>query len=187
MIQFYKPNAKVTGTACSFWLNRDNSVMASMIKQASWNSDRKIGSFAKNKDNPKKRVIVKLSRLEVAAIMDSIQSNRELSTYHRSQNQVLQIKFCPYVRDEQQVGFSFSVNKQEKEDSTARTGFIIGFTFPEAKLLSHDLGLFLDQTSHSQEDNREDEVKAPTPQPSPLKVTDLEEEGVLDQNDDEPW
>ena len=49
MIQFYKPNPKVTGSACSFYLNRDGSLMASMLKQDSWNDQRKTGSFSKNK------------------------------------------------------------------------------------------------------------------------------------------
>ncbi len=178
MIQFYKPNAKNTGTACSFWLNRDNSVMASMIKQASWDSKRKIGSFAKNKDNPKGRVITKLSRVEIGGILDSLESNREFSAYHQSQNQVLQMKFCPYLRDGNQVGFSFSINKQEKDDSTATTGFIIGFTFPEARLLIHDLEKFLDKTLPSSQNKQEEE------KPIKVKESDLSEEGALDGDTD---
>ena len=129
MIQFYKPNKKVTGTACSFWLNRDGAVMASMIKQASWNDERRIGSFAGNKDNPQKRVIVKFSNVEVAGIIDVLESNREFSEFHRSKNQTLQIRFCPYLdkANQSQKGFSFSINKTDKEDSTQKVGFIIGY------------------------------------------------------------
>ena len=71
MIQFYKPNPKVTGSACSFYLNRDGSLMASMLKQDSWNDQRKTGSFSKNKGHETKSVIVKLSRIEIAGIIDS--------------------------------------------------------------------------------------------------------------------
>ena len=178
MIQFYKPNAKNTGSACSFWLNRDGSVMSSLIKQASWNSERKIGSFSKNKENPKGRVITKLSRMEVGGLIDSIESNREFSAYHSSQHQVLQIKFSPYLRDDKQVGFSFSINKQEKEDSTAKTGFVIGFTFPEARVLRHDLEVFLDKTMTLPQNNEEEE---------PVKVVDLEEDQPADEGDGIPW
>ena len=97
MIQFYKPNKKVTGTACSFWMNRDQSIMASMIKQDGWNDKTHRGSFAKNKD-------------KVAGIIDVLETNREWSVYHQSSKQKLQIKFCPYNRNGEQVGYSFSVN-----------------------------------------------------------------------------
>mgnify|MGYP001491750835 CR=1 FL=1 len=56
MIQFYKPNPKVTGNACSFFLTADGSIMASMIKQDAWNSAKKTGSFSKNKGVSKSRV-----------------------------------------------------------------------------------------------------------------------------------
>jgi hypothetical protein len=146
MIQFYKPNAKVSGSACSFWMNTDGSVMASLIKQDSWNSDKKTGSFVKNKDNPKGRVIVKISPTEVGGIMDTIESNRSFSAYHSSQNQVLQIRFSPYTdkSSNEQKGFSFSVNKQDKSDTNNKVSFIIGFTFPEARYLKQYLSFVLD-------------------------------------------
>lgn len=139
MIQFYKPNPKNTGSACSFWSNYDGSIMASLIKQASWNSNAKKGSFAKNKDNPNKRVIVKLNPAEVGGLIDSIETNREFSNYHTSQNQTLQIKFAPYVRNGDQVGYSFSVFRQDKQDSSNKVSYVIGFTFPEARYLKEFL------------------------------------------------
>jgi len=113
--------------------------MASLIKQASWNDKAKKGSFAKNKDNPSKRVIIKLNPAEVGGLIDSIESNREFSNYHTSQNQTLQIKFTPYMRSGDQVGYSFSVYRQDKQDSTNKTSYVIGFTFPEARYLKEFL------------------------------------------------
>ena len=139
MIQFYKPNPKNTGSACSFGSNYDGSIMASLIKQASGDDKGKKGSFAKNKDNPSKRVIVKLNPTEVGGLIDSIETNREFSNYHTSQNQTLQIKFVPYMRNGDQVGFSFSVYKQDKQDSTNKVSYVIGFTFAEARYLKEFL------------------------------------------------
>ena len=140
MIHFYKPNAKVTGTACSFWFNNEeNTFFSSMIKQDSWNSQKRTGSFIKNKSNPKATVIVKFSPAEVGGIIDSIESNREFSTYHSSQNQISKIKFCSYMKDDKQLGFSYTVNKESKEDSTDKNGFVIGFKYPEARLLKQYL------------------------------------------------
>ena len=141
MVQFYKANPRVTGTACSFWVNADGTFMASLIKQASWDDKKRTGSFHANKENPKGRVITKLSPSEAAGIIDVIESNRELSTYHSSQNQVLQIKFCPYIdkKTSEQKGFSFSVNKQDKSDTTNKVSFIIGFNYSEARYLKEYL------------------------------------------------
>ena len=135
MINFYKANPRVTGTACSFYLNpRDNVFFSTMIKQDSWDSNRRIGSFAKNKDNPSKKVNIKFSPTEIAGIIDALESNREFGGYHGS-NQVVKFKFCPYLKDGKQIGFSYSVNKESKEDSSDKTNFIIGFNYAEARLL----------------------------------------------------
>ena len=110
-----------------------------MIKQDGWNSQKRTGSFIKNKKNPKATVIVKFSPTEVAGIIDSIETNRTFSTYHSSQNQISKIKFCPYMKDDEQIGFSYTVNKENKEDSTDKSGFVIGFKYPEARLLKQYL------------------------------------------------
>jgi hypothetical protein len=141
MIQFYKPNPKVTGTACSFWLNDDGSIMSSMIKQDSWDSQKRIGSFSKNKDNPKGKAIVKFSTFEIGGIIDALESNRPFSAYHSSKNQITKINFGPYVskKENKQIGFSYSINKEDKEDSTNKIGFIIGFNYGEGRLLKEYL------------------------------------------------
>jgi hypothetical protein len=159
MIHFYKPNAKVTGTACSFWYNtNEKTFFSSMIKQASWDSSKRQGSFVKNKKVPDKNVIVKFSAAEVGGILDSIEANREFSTYHSSKNQITKIKFGKYERDGKQVGFSYGVNKENKEDSTDKTSFIIGFTFGEARLLKQYLIKALDSSFVFYSPNKEEEV-----------------------------
>ena len=79
-LQFYKPNPKGTGTACSFWRNpKDNTFWVSLIKQDGWNAKTRTGSFSKNKDNPQKRVIVKLNDTELCGFIDAI--NRKIKKY----------------------------------------------------------------------------------------------------------
>ena len=159
MIQFYKPNPKNTGSACSFWSNYDGSIMASLIKQASWDNNAKKGSFAQNKDTPNKRVIVKLNPTEVGGLIDSIETNREFSNYHNSQNQTLQIKFAPYIRNDAQVGFSFSVYKQDKEDSNNKASYVIGFTFSEARYLKEFLIYVLRKIFEKENEKHQKEQK----------------------------
>jgi len=139
MIHFYKPNSRVTGTACSFYLNaNDGSFFSTLIKQDGWDSKRKIGSFSKNKDNPSKKVNIKLSPTEIAGFIDALESNREFTGYHGS-NQIVRFKFCPYLKDEKQIGYSFSATKESKEDSTDKVSFLIGFYFQEGRLLKEHL------------------------------------------------
>jgi len=151
-LQFYKPNPKATGTACSFWHNQeDNTFWVSLIKQDGWNSKTRSGSFSKNKNNPKKRVIVKFSDTEVCGLIDAINRNAEYSGYHSSQ-QIVKFKFCPYLKNGEQLGFSFSVQREAKEDSTDKQNYLMGFYFPEAEKLKlylqkmmHDSFLILDK------------------------------------------
>ena len=145
MIQFYKPNAKMTGSACQFYLNyTDGSFFSTLIKQASWDANKKTGSFQANRKDPNKNVIIKLSALEVAGILDAIERDVEYKGYHSSSQQVVQFSFSPYIRDGEQKGYSYSVSKQGKEDSTQKASFLIGFYFHEAKLLKRHLEYLLD-------------------------------------------
>lgn len=151
MISFYKPNSKNTGTACSFSVNpKDNSVWGSLIKQSSWNELKKIGSFSENQNNPNKSVKVKFSLTEAAGILDSIERNTEFSAYHSSEKQTTRIKFCPYLREDKQVGFSYSVNKEDKQNIENKQSYLIGFYFNEARLLKEFLSYSLNSVFEHQ-------------------------------------
>ena len=146
MIHFYKPNAKVTGSACSFYLNKkDNAFFSTLIKQASWDSSKRVGSFQQNKKVPSKHVNIKYSPTEIAGFVDAIERNSEFTGYHGS-NQIVKFKFSPYMKDGEQKGFSYLVTKESKEDSTEKSSFIIGFTFPELRLLKEHLTFILRQS-----------------------------------------
>jgi len=116
-----------------------------MIKQHRWNAKTRIGSFSENKDDPQKRVIVKFSVTEICAIIDSILRNSSCDGYHGS-NQIVKYKFGPYQKEGKQVGFSFGVQKEDKEDSTNKQSYIIGFTFPESRLLVNYLETIVKQS-----------------------------------------
>jgi hypothetical protein len=136
MISFYKPNNKNTGTACSFSVNpKDESIWSSLIKQSSWNDLKKIGSFSENQNNPNKSVKIKFSLVEAAGMLNALEKNVEFSAYHTSEKQSTQIKLSPYIRDDKQVGFSYVVNRTDKQNSENKQTYLIGFYFNEAALL----------------------------------------------------
>lgn len=185
-VQFYKPNAKVTGSACSFWTSEDGSIMSSMIKQDSWDDSRKRGSFSKNKDNPNKKVIIKLNATEAGAIVDALESGRKWSGYHQSKNQITKINFGPYERNGEQVGYSYSVNKEEKEDSTNKTSFIIGFTFGEGVVLrealkgaiTKSLDSDFSQSGQVQQKSQPQQRTQPAQKPQPVMEDSLDDEDM---------
>lgn len=146
MKNWYHPSPANKGSACSFYLNdEENSFFASIIKQKSWDATTRRASF--HKDDPNERVIIKFSCKEICAIIDCVENNREFSGYHGS-NQIVRFKFGPYAKRVQkegqwvegpQVGYSLSVTKESKEDSTNKKTFGIGLDYSEAK----ELELFL--------------------------------------------
>ena len=179
MISFYKPNKSVKGTACSFYYNpNDKSFFCTMIKQHGWNEKTRTGSFSKNRNDPSKRVNVKLNAVEVASFIDTIESNREFTGYHGS-NQIVRFKFCPYVREDKQVGFSLSVTKELKEDSTNKTNFLIGFTYPESVLLREHLSHLLKESFLNEEKEFKSKNKKYVPQDNGLTEQENNENSQL--------
>ena len=140
MIQFYKPNSKNTGSGCAFKISvKDECIYVNLIKQASWDDSKKRGSFAANAQNPKISVSSKLSSTEVGDIISAIRRNGEFNGFHDSSKQITRLKFSPYLRplkdnpnQREQVGYSFSVSKESKENAQDKTSFLMGFTFGEA-------------------------------------------------------
>ena len=161
----------MTGCACQFYLNHnDGSFFSTLIKQASWDAGKKTGSFQGNKQDPSKNVIIKLSVTEVAGFIDAIERNAEFKGYHSSSQQVVQFSFGPYMRNGEQVGFSYSVSKQGKEDTTKKSSFLMGLYFNEAALLRMHLKFLLDKNFEAQEQkllesNRQEQYNKSEPQP----------------------
>ena len=153
MLQFYKPNPKVTGSACSFWASTtEKAVFGSFIKQDGWNTKSRTGSFNKNKDNPKAKAIVKFSVTEAASLIDAISRNG-------------------------------TVNKDSKEDSTNKSSFIIGLTFGEATALriylERNLGKIFDVMDTPHTDGSHPPAKKPakkTEEPASENSDILDEE-----------
>ena len=192
MISFYKPTPRVTGTAMSFYLNkRDNSFFSNLIKQDSWDDSRKIGSFQKNKKVEGKNVNIKFSQTEIAAIIDAVDRNTEITGYHGS-NQVVRFSFGPYfpksktssgewVESDEQKGFSFRVTRESKEDSTNKQSYAIGLTFPESKLLREHLVYLLGESFALKDKAMEDSFKKKQvrQQEAVREVVEIEDEDDL--------
>tara|TARA_Y100000310_G_C20547814_1_gene746493 strand:- start:16 stop:690 length:675 start_codon:yes stop_codon:yes gene_type:complete len=128
MINIWKPNPKNTGTACRFWINRDNAIMGSLIKQASWDDRKKKGFFQQNKEDPDKNVIIRFSQKEIADIINVLVRSTEFSTYHRSPKQILQIRFTPWLNNEEEAEVIGNLNGNAKISNEKATleGTVVG-------------------------------------------------------------
>jgi len=133
MLQFYKPNAKNTGSACSFSYNKkDGALWVNFIKQASWNNETKNGTFKGS--GPDKKANSKFSVTELAGLVHAIETNGEYGNFHGTKERNTTFKFCPYIRDGSQIGYSFSLNQNNTQEGTKKS-FIIWFNFAEGRML----------------------------------------------------
>ena len=143
--EIYKPNPSNAGCAFSFKIietdkegNKINpSVIVQSIKQASWDNQRKKGSFSANAKDPEKNIHFKLNHNEVGGILHAIENYTDFSAYHTYNDDKTQISFKPYTKKTGQKAFSFSVIK----NSTLKFG--IGVELSEARVLKSLFDLFL--------------------------------------------
>lgn len=185
MLHIYHPNKAVKGFACSFWRSsRDNSLFATLVKQAGWDSNTQTGTFKGSMEDPTKHVNVKLSEIEACAILDCIERNRPFTTFHQSDDAPKSITFVPWMSQpvgeddgdkppQVQQGFSFAISVKHPTDPTNKNSFYIGLTYPEARWIREFLIDYLHQGFHkrSRKDTPAQQesqpiVNTPTPEQS---------------------
>lgn len=141
----YKPNSSNSGCAFSFKIvekdkegnNQKPSFLVQSIKQASWNSQKRTGSFSANAKDPEKNIYFKLGENEIGGMLHAIENYVEFSAYHSYNDDKTQISFKPYTKKNGQKAFSFSVVK----NSTLKFG--MGVELAEARTLKGLFDLFL--------------------------------------------
>lgn len=141
----YKPNSFNSGCAFSFKIvekdkegnNQKPSFLVQSIKQASWDSQKKTGSFSANAKDPEKNIYFKLGENEIGGMLNAIENYVEFSAYHSYNDDKTQISFKPYTKKNGQKAFSFSVVK----NSTLKFG--MGVEISEARTLKGLFDLFL--------------------------------------------
>jgi hypothetical protein len=141
----YKPNSFNTGCAFSFKIVEIDkegnkvkpSILVQSIKQATWDSQKKTGSFSSNAKDAEKNIYFKLSENEVGGILYAIENYTEFSAYHSYNDDKTQISFKPYTKKNGDKAFSLSVVK----NSTLKFG--IGIELGEARTLKGLFDLFL--------------------------------------------
>ena len=165
-IQYYKPNKKNTGHACSLWVNEDGMA----------------------------RVISKLSHIECASIISAVRRKTEFSAYHRSPNQILKISFKSLFDKEnakKHVGYSFTINKEDSEDSTKNASFYVMFDHGEGEMLAIYLDKAVSESfngvnpfGNNKNSTKKVEKQAPK---STIKESPQQEADVTEDFDEDDW
>lgn len=141
----YKPNTKNTGCAFSFKIiTKDKegnpskpTFLIQAIKQASWDSNKRTGSFSANAKDPEKNIYCKINENEAGAIIDALEKYSEFSAYHTYNDDKTTISLKPYQKNNGVDAWSLGVIK----NSTLKFG--IGIEMGEARTLKTLLELYL--------------------------------------------
>ena len=141
----YKPNSKNTGCAFSFKIilkDKDGNAskptfLIQAIKQASWDHNKKTGSFSANAKDPEKNIYCKINENEAGAILDSIEKYSQWSAYHTYNDDKTTLSLKPYKKNNGVDAWSFGVTK----NSTLKFG--IGIEMGEARTIKALLELYL--------------------------------------------
>lgn len=141
----YKPNPSNAGCAFSFKIIETDKegnkvkpfVIVQSIKQASWDNQKKKGSFSANAKNPEKNIYFKLNENEVGGVLHAIENYTDFSAYHTYNDDKTQISFKPYTKKNGDKAFSLSVIK----NTTLKFG--LGIELGEARTLKGLFDLFL--------------------------------------------
>lgn len=109
MISLYKPNASNNGCAFNFKIGIDGkskepALYVSAIQQHGWDSQKKIGSFSQNRDDPEKNINVKLDEFECGEIISAFAYRTEYSTFHAFGDNKTSIKFVPWDKKKKVYG-----------------------------------------------------------------------------------
>ena len=144
IVQYYKPNSKNTGCAFSFDIGANNKnqepcVYVRAIKQHSWNSKTRTGSFSENAKNPEKSISIKLNEIEGGGLIFAIEKYNQFSAFHSYEDNKTSISFKPYKKKDGTDAFSFGVTRNSANK------FGIGVEVSEAYGLREFLKFYLQE------------------------------------------
>lgn len=133
-MQFYKPNSKNTGSAFGFRIgiqgkSEEPCLYMSAVKQHSWNSDKRSGSFAESAKNPEKSISIKFNEAELGGFIYAVENYEKFGAFHSFDDNKTAISFNPYTKNDGSKAFSFTVTRNSANK------FGMGMEMSEAYLL----------------------------------------------------
>ena len=136
MINIYKPNSKNLGNAFGFRLgvqgkNEEPCLYMTAVKQHSWDSNKRRGSFSQNAKDPEKSASIKFNEAELGGFIYAIENYEKFNAFHSFDDNKTSISLSPYTKNDGTKAFSFSVTRNSANK------FGIGLEMSEAYLLAN--------------------------------------------------
>jgi hypothetical protein len=132
-MQFYKPNAKNTGSAVGFNFNsKEGALHAQFVKQTGPKSFK--GG---------KRFNVKFNATEIGVFLNCIERGRAEKLFHQSEKGNTSIEIKEYLSNDVKNGFTISVNPRANEGEEKPQQFGFWFNAAEARTLKEYLQFVL--------------------------------------------
>lgn len=121
-ISIYKPNSNNSGCAFSFRYgvqkNGEPCLFVNSIKQHSWDSSTKTGSFSGNSDDPSKNLSIKFNEFECGSIISALKNRYEYNTFHNFEDNKTTIKFSPWDKQVKVSSLNTATKKYEEKKQT---------------------------------------------------------------------
>ena len=125
-IRIYRPNAKNLGHAASFTFvagteKSSPSVYIQIVRQASWDGEKRIGTFHKGNQGDDNSISVKLSPWELGAFIYSIDTQTKFNTVHKFERESTQIVFNTFSGQGGATVWGLSIGRGEKRYTVSLT------------------------------------------------------------------
>lgn len=152
MLRLHKPTPRNTGAAVTFSINPEKGhLYVTFVKQAGWDAQKHNGTFAANVNNPDGQINIKVTELEVAAMIDVLENSNTWNTVHNVATlpYMTQINMGPRINQqtkEVEAGYTFSVTKKDRQDPDNKLWIGIALSNPEAILVREHLKYLLHQS-----------------------------------------
>ena len=119
-ISLYKPNAKNAGCAFSFQYgvtkNQEPCLFMKAIQQHGWDSNKKIGNFSSNRDDPSKNLSLKFNEFECGSLLSAFNRRYEFNTFHTYEENKTTIKVSPWDKKIKVSSLNPETRKIEQRD-----------------------------------------------------------------------
>ena len=152
----------------------------------SQDGDSKTGTF--KGASPEKKAYSKFSVTELAGLVHAIETNGEYGNFHGNKERNTTFKFSPYLREGNQVGYSFSLNQSNSQENVKKS-FIIGFNFAEGRMLKeYALTVLKNYFTDSIESNQYNNSSQGTAQTEEkVENTAPVQDNTTEEDDGIPW
>ena len=88
------------------------------IQQHSWDSNKKIGNFSSNRDDPSKNLSLKFNEFECGSLLSAFRHRHEFNTFHTYEENKTTIRVAPWDKKVKVSSLNPKTKKIEEREQT---------------------------------------------------------------------